>query len=63
MVIIVIDVFLNGVGMFVVVKCLCKVVNKISIREKLIVVLKLYIVDCKNEWFFLIFSRVIFNMV
>lgn len=40
-VIIVIDVFLKVMGILVVVKCFCMVVNKIRIREKFIVVLKL----------------------
>lgn len=40
-VIIVIEVFLKDIGILVVVKCLCMVVNNISIRENFIVVLKL----------------------
>lgn len=57
------EVFLKGRGILVMVMCLCMVANSISISENFNVVLNLYKkVFIKLLMFFLIVSKVMFSM-
>lgn len=54
----------NGVGMLVMVMCLCRVVNSISIREKFSLVLKFWVVVWRKLYLvLLVLSRVMLRMM